>query len=673
MEPAPIPDDDAERLQALYELEVLDTDPDPELDRITQVAAEYFGVPISLITLVDEHRQWFKSRTGWDASEGPRETSFCGHVITGEEPMIVPDSTRDPRFFDNPDVIGEPKIRFYAGTPLHGPDRHRLGTLCIVDSKPRELDPAQQRMLRVLAEAAERALVNTWQRRRYAQALTAETRLAAGLRTTAAGWLIWDEDATILDVNPGLQRILGYRSEELVGTSAKQLFPGDGLSTLCRDAADNAPRAPHRLAAAARDGSTVPVSAVVSELEIREQRQYVGIFTDLTELVQAEDELSQFFKLSFDLLCIANKYGRFVRLNPAFEEVLGFPTRELLQRPILDWVLPEDREATARELQAVAGGAETHNFENRWRRSDGEVRTLVWSARADPNSELIYAAARDITAERRQYLELRRLDEQIRASPLLIATMDTDLALTSVNATWALLRGPGAAGDLTLDDLYTMEAARRMRQEIAPEVLASGSWSGEVQIRAAHDRTRTINQTVLRQVDASGRAGLSVVAHDVSEYKELDRMKDEFISTVSHELRTPLTSIRGSLGLVAAGAAGQLPEKAAGLIGIANQNTERLIRLINDVLDLEKIQSGTAALNLHDERMDRIVSESLSSVEGMASDNDVQLRSRRGEDLPRGLGGSGPDRTGAHQSALQRDQVLRTGAGRRDWQRRRRR
>jgi len=568
------------------------------------------------------------------ASEAPRDTSFCGHAIMGEETLIVPDSAEDPRFADNPVVLGDPSIRFYAGAPLHGPDNHRLGTLCIVDLQPRELDAAAQRMLRVLADAAERVLVSAWQQRRYTKALTAETRFAAGLRTTAAGWLMWNYDTRILETNPGLELMLGHSADDLVGTSVLDLFPGTGLIELCELAANGTPQPPQRLRAISREGALVPVSVVVSEVEVSEGRQYVGIVTSLSELVQLEDELAQFFKLSFDLLCIADKVGHFVRLNPAFAEVLGYPIEELLASPILDWVLPEDRDATSVELQSLADGHETHNFENRWRRSDGEVRTLVWSARADPQTELIYAAARDVTAERRQYLELRRLDEQIRASPLLIATLNTELEVIGVNNTWSRLLGISAEAPRALADLYEGQAALHMRTEVIPRVLRTGFWSGEISIVAARGQLRTIHQTVLRQLDTMGRPGISVVAHDVSEYKELDRLKDEFISTVSHELRTPLTSIRGSLGLVAAGAAGPLPLKAANLIDIANQNTERLIRLINDVLDLEKIQSGGVALDLHDERIDRIISESLASVEGLAADNGVSLNYERTSDVP---------------------------------------
>lgn len=140
-----IPADEPQRLVALKRYHMLDTPPEPIFDRITRLAAAGFGMPISLVSLVDETRQWFKSRHGLDAPWTRREIAFCGHTILETQTMVVLDAAVDPRFATNPLVTGQPKIRFYAGAPLITPDGHALGTLCVIDRKPRPRFSARQR------------------------------------------------------------------------------------------------------------------------------------------------------------------------------------------------------------------------------------------------------------------------------------------------------------------------------------------------------------------------------------------------------------------------------------------------------------------------------------------------------------------------------------------------
>ena len=134
-----MPKDEAQRLAELRSLGLLDSAPEDRFDRITRLAQRLFGVSAAMVTLVDEDRQWFKSRLGIDSAETPRDVSFCAHAILGPEIMTVPDATKDHRFSDNPFVTGNPGIRFYAGCPIVGPGGATLGTFCIVDQQPREL------------------------------------------------------------------------------------------------------------------------------------------------------------------------------------------------------------------------------------------------------------------------------------------------------------------------------------------------------------------------------------------------------------------------------------------------------------------------------------------------------------------------------------------------------
>jgi anti-sigma regulatory factor (Ser/Thr protein kinase) len=153
-----MPANEASRLAALRSYRILDTDPEPAFDDLALLASHVCGTPIALITLIDEDRQWFKSRVGVSATETSRSISFCTHAIQQRDLFVVPDTRGDARFRENPLVVGEPHIRFYAGAPLVTPEGHALGTLCVLDSVPRTLSDDQKRALETLKQQAEAQL-----------------------------------------------------------------------------------------------------------------------------------------------------------------------------------------------------------------------------------------------------------------------------------------------------------------------------------------------------------------------------------------------------------------------------------------------------------------------------------------------------------------------------------
>ena len=150
-----IPADEAQRLLALYRLGILDTPPSESFDRITSLAAQSLRVPILLLSLIDESRQWFKSCVGLDATQTPRDISFCGHVVFERRPILVADAMRDARFADNPLVTGTPHIRAYLGIPLFTLDGQPIGTLCAIDVQPREFRSLEIETLTKFAKIVE--------------------------------------------------------------------------------------------------------------------------------------------------------------------------------------------------------------------------------------------------------------------------------------------------------------------------------------------------------------------------------------------------------------------------------------------------------------------------------------------------------------------------------------
>ncbi len=226
-----LPSNETERLEALRRLEVLDTPAEERFDRLTRLAMTLFDVPIALISLVDSHRQWFKSRQGIEACETGRDVSFCGHAILGTDILHVPNALEDPRFADNPLVTAEPDIRFYAGAPLSTPDGYRVGTLCLIDRRPRRLTGDQLASLRDLADSVQDELARTF----YDSLLHDLTaRLDRAIAGTSDGLWEWEVPTGKVWYAPRFKELLGYADSEfpnVLDSFASHLHPDDADAT----------------------------------------------------------------------------------------------------------------------------------------------------------------------------------------------------------------------------------------------------------------------------------------------------------------------------------------------------------------------------------------------------------------------------------------------------------
>jgi PAS domain S-box-containing protein len=261
----PVPYDEAARLATLRALKILDTPPEARYDRVTRTAAKAFHAPYSLVTLVDADRQWFKSCFGYDGSrETPKAISFCAHAVAGdEEIMVVEDATRDERFVDNPMVIGDLHVRFYAGRPLRAADGQKVGTLCVIDREPREFSPRDHELLEDLAAWAETEL-NAGETSR---ALDARRRSEAQLHTILAAAsdpiMAVAPSGRVVFANPAAGRLVGQPSADLVGLPVEgvvDVVDGDHPGRACASRDPRSGRASVRRA----DGETVAIEFVAS-------------------------------------------------------------------------------------------------------------------------------------------------------------------------------------------------------------------------------------------------------------------------------------------------------------------------------------------------------------------------------------------------------------------------
>lgn len=225
--------------------------------------------------------------------------------------------------------------------------------------------------------------------------------------------VVVDEAGTVRYANPAAGKTFGHTPEELVGGKLTRIVPErlrraqeEGFERYLRTGERRLDWSSMEFRGLHRCGEEIPLEVSFSEFERDGRRYFAGIMRDLTERRRAEEERDRFFKLSLDLLCVASPEGYFTKVNPAFEELLGYTQEELLSRPFMEFVYPEDREATEREVERLSQGLPTTHFENRYVRADGEHVWLSWRAMRDAERRVVYAAARDVTGERRAKREL---------------------------------------------------------------------------------------------------------------------------------------------------------------------------------------------------------------------------------------------------------------------------
>ncbi|SDC52746.1 PAS domain S-box protein [Paraburkholderia lycopersici] len=452
---APLPLDEDARLRALRQLDILDTDPEEAFDRISRLAAFAFGMPIVLISLVDEKRQWFKSHHGLEACETPRSVSFCAHAVLSKRMLVVEDALDDERFLDNPLVTGAPNIRFYAGSPLRLNDGQVVGTLCLIDSQPRTFDDAQGAMLAEFARLVERELEL---RRQLIRARTAherdrrslaisEARFRTVFQRTPIGKAVVDLDGRFLDVNQTFSEIIGYDESELrERTFMSVTHPAD----VAADLALCAELVAGRQASYAiekrylrPDGGTVWVNLAVSLVRdvSGAPLHFIAAMQDISSRKKSEEALRNYhveleervrertaeLRRSRDalqtitdnlpaLIAVVDRDLRYQFNNETFRRVFGVDPAALRGRSLSEMLRPEIFEQLQPLFARALAGERVSCDEVRYMADADRIWSATYiPAKRDGKVTGFYIMAHDVTE---QHLSEQRLRESALVDPL---------------------------------------------------------------------------------------------------------------------------------------------------------------------------------------------------------------------------------------------------------------
>jgi two-component system, OmpR family, sensor histidine kinase VicK len=625
------------------EFSVFDRNPDPALDELVELTAILCGADYAYIAWADYNRLWFKARFGFKGIEQTRTTTGCHWTLENGASLLINNAGQDTRFLPQGIPLnGARPCLSYAGTPLTTSTQQMVGTLAVLSTEANRFKPEHLTLLEILGrqavtrlelysrirvqEQAQRA------RQRTERALAVERLfVAATLDSIPAMVIVLDTAGRMVRLNQPCAQLTGLSLGEAIGRPFVEevIEPADRdwVSGKLRDAAAGQDSGPHETAWRV-GGSTAdtakPITRriswtlrplqgpnneiqylIISGQDVTEQRQME------MALLSSETRYRQVVENSLGFVFTCSMEGRLTSLNAFTAETLGYRSEALLGRSVTELMDP----AGAAEFQQCIS---TLHTQEEWqgalplRRSDGVYRRIaVRSRRMQLPGERPFVLNHGIDvseqyeAEVALHLATRQRELILEAVGDGIYGIDLEGRLTFINEAGARVLGYTAA-ELTGIDIH--ELIHHSHQDGTPY---SKSTSPILQALRRNESIRMRDEVFWRKdgtaipveysanplVEEGHISGMVIAFQNVSERRRLERMKDEFISTVSHELRTPLTSMRASLGLIAAGTLDKRPEKQRQMIEMAISNSDRLIRLVNDILDFDSVEKGRLPLH----------------------------------------------------------------------------
>lgn len=620
----PTPANEKERLRALKDYRILDTLPEEEFDRLTQIASLVCGTPISLITLLDEERQWFKSNLGMDVPQGPRRDAFCQYTILDASLMEVKDTWQDERFIHNPLVTGPPKMRYYAGYPLINPEGHALGALCVIDREPNALNANQQQILALLAQEAVSQIVARKEKillKNYEKLFLDSIDMIC-----VAG-----SDGFFRKINPAFHRTLGWSDQQILGLPFYSFIHPDDIdpTQLVMQELAKGEKVLNFTNRFRTVEGTYKYLQWIATPDMENSNLY-AIARDITQYTQIQEELakvSDFHKKILNgttySIISTDTNGIVTTFNRGAELMLNYQASEVTNILNLTHFISKKGAHKGGEDEGAQQGSvafsdlvSTQNFAeaSTWTfmKKNGEavvVELTLSQLENDGKGVTGYlAVGKDITARHATLNQLEISERRHRAffenSQSLMCTHDLKGNFLSINPWGAEMMGY-TFGEVIIRSLYDI-VVPQYRDDIDTylhTIINNGSLKGLMQILDKEGETRTWMYNNVLSEFADGRKYVIGNAVDLTSRIRMEeelviskenaeknaRAKDIFLANMSHEIRTPMNAIMGFANLLNDTPLTEEQKEYTQSISTASEN---LLGIINDILDLSKIESG---------------------------------------------------------------------------------
>lgn len=615
---------------------LFDRNSDPALDELVELAAVLCGADYAYMGWMDYNRLWFKARFGFRGSDQPRASTACQWTLETGAPLLIEDAGDDARFPPNGiPLAGAEPCRSYAGVPLFSSTQQIVGTLAILAHRPRQFPPEHLTLLEVLGRQAVTRLELYSRIRAQEQAQRARQRteralaiercfVAATLDSVPALVTVLDTAGRIVRMNFSCAQVTGLSLAAAVGRPfVEEILESsdrDWVAARLREAANGQVSGPHEHMWRARTGPSRRVSWMLRPLEGPNQEiQYLIVSgQDVTDerqmelaLHSTEARYREVVENSLGFVFTCTMDGRLTSLNAFTAGTLGYRAEALTGRMVSELMDASGAAQFQEWLRHLATGVEWQGALH-LRRSDGAYRRIAFrSKRTEVPGErpFILNQGMDVTEQHEAEEALHRVTRQreliLQSVGDGIYGIDFDGKLTFINEAGAQALG------YTPEQLTGLDLHQVIHHSHADGTPYSKSTNPILQALRRSEPIRMRDEVFWRRdgtsipVEYSADpimedgliSGMVVAFQNVSERRRLEKMKDEFISTVSHELRTPLTSLRASLGLVSSGSLDKRPEKQKQMIEVAIGNCDRLIRLVNDILDFDSVEKGRLLLH----------------------------------------------------------------------------
>jgi two-component system, OmpR family, sensor histidine kinase VicK len=627
---------DFQGMSVRSDLDVFERNPDPALDEIIELAAVLSNADYAYLGSMDQNRLCFKSQFGFKALEQPRWSSGCQRMLELAAPLLIPDAAKDGRFPPTGIPLpGARPCRSYAGTPIVGPDHQIIGSFAVLAQLPNRFKPEHLTLLDVLGRqvmtrielynrirAQEQAHRS---RMRTERALSTERLfVAATLDSVPALLAVLDTAGRTVRINQSCAHLTGLTLANAVGRPFLDEVLGSEdrhwIAARLREAAAGLAFGPHESEWRNAGGKVRRVSWTLRPLQGNNNEiQYLILSgQDVTEQREIEQALHssqaryrEIVENSLGFVFTCSMEGRLTSLNAFTAETLGYRPEALVGRAVVDLL---DKQGIADFQDCLWSLQSNEDWQGAlaFRRSDGVYRRIAFRSRRTmlPGERpFVLIHGIDVTelhqAEQALHMATRQRELILESVGDGIFGIDLDGRVTFVNpagaATLACTPEQLTGRDMH-DVIHHSHADGTPYSRATSPILQALRRSESIRMRDEvfwrDDQTAFPVEYGANPILEDGRvSGMVVTFRDVSERRRLDKMKDEFISTVSHELRTPLTSLRASLGLIASGSLDTRPDKQHQMVEMAIANSDRLIRLVNDILDFDRVGKGKLPLD----------------------------------------------------------------------------